>query len=236
MTIQLASATRSVIAPLQRIGRPPLTYGHGAGNTPLELLGAVLPSIRPMMTELTRDGWNVGCWEHAQDWANPADDTANDTTATWLIDTYGSVAGKRVAVGGSMGACSQVGYASRYPENVACVVGFIPALDLDWLRDNDFSGAAAVIEAAWGIGPSDPLPTGANPVTVAPVVPQMHLYSSDDAFTVGEPGNPSRFLEWAAQYDDLIEVVDLGPLGHSDAAIQAVDVAAVREFIREHTP
>lgn len=225
MTTQVADAARSVIAPLQRIGRSPIVYGHGAANSPLELLGAVLPTIRPTLTPIAeRDGHPIGCYEHAQDWANDADLDAALAMLTTLRTLHGAGPGKAAGVGSSMGAATMLRLALVYPELFACIVLLIGALDIPTLAENDESGARAPIYSAWGETYPNPLPADADLLSFELTIPALVYSASNDPFSVNVP-------TWAAA-QPMVEFHDLGPVGHDPAT---ADAARIRSFIQEHT-
>lgn len=217
----------TIIAPLLRTGRPPCPYGHGAGNNPTELLGSGgVPTIRPLMSGVADLGHAVGCYEHAQDWANDADLAAALSIVAFLQSAFGASGGKFPAAGSSMGAATMLRLSLVYPNLVSCGVLMIPALNLPVLAATDFSGARAPIYSAWGETFPNPLPAAADLLSFPVVVPLQVWGASNDGFSVGVP-------EWAAANADLVEYHDLGPVGHDPAG---VDRDAVRTFILSHTP
>jgi hypothetical protein len=221
----------TTLNPQRRIGRPPLAYLHGAANNPTELLGAVLPSIEPMMVQIAdRDGFEVGCPWRTQLWNNQLDRDRITATLTYLRTTWGAAADPGALVGASMGGASGVGYPQAFPAAVTCSVIIMPALDLDWLWTNDYLGARAPISTAHGVvwSPGAVLPAGVNPILSPPAVPTQLWLPNNDGFG-------TNVADWASDHADLVEFHDLGAVGHTDAAVAAVDDDLVRAFIARHT-
>lgn len=124
-------------------------------------------------------------------------------------------------VGVSMGGLSVLNYALRFPENVACVAGVIPATDLADLRANTDPAMTAVygeIDAIYGAPPNADY-TGHSPILFAADLPAtMPIYfwsSSDDPLV--RPPTIDAFLAARPQTGHT----DLGALGHTDAAVDA---------------
>src|SRR5690606_25544541 len=90
------------------------------------------------------------------------------------------------------------------------------------IREDDVWGLRSAVDAAWGVTYPQPLPQGANPMENDTGVPVQIWWANDDPTSVG-----------ATTYASNVgaEIYDLGALGHTDEAIQAVDVEVVSTFI-----
>lgn len=127
-----------------------------------------------------------------------------------------------------MGVTAALNYAADNPGDVCCIVGFIPAVDLDALRDGNVGGSRAGIDTAYGVSYPAALPAGSNPadrVEELAGVPIQLWVASDDTTSV----NAAFFAE-----DTGAEIHDVGTLGHDNDSLAAVDVSAVMSFIASH--
>lgn len=127
-----------------------------------------------------------------------------------------------VLVGTSMGGLGAYLYAMNHPEEVACVVGITPVVDLDSVRQTGF--AAAEINAVWGVpNNATPLPAGSNPATQpgALLAPTAMWYSSGDTIVL-----PATVTAFAAAVGGTATLV--GSMAHEDVAdgIDPDDVVA----------
>jgi hypothetical protein len=134
--------------------------------------------------------------------------------------TLGGSGAAPILVGASHDAACALAYARQ--RGVAAVVGFVPAVDLEHLRADNVLSLRTSIGTAWGVTWPDPLPAGANPIDGDPGCPVQLWYAPDDPVSTGVEG-------YAVAID--ADLRSVGDLGHTNAAVAAIDSAEVVEFI-----
>lgn len=149
-------------------------------------------------------------------WGNDTAIDRTDSAKAYLEADWAQV-GPVPLIGISMGVLTAMAYALANPTKVLCIAAVIPALDLNDLKVN--RGLAAAIDPAYG-GTYDNATDGPthSPVMFADDLPDIPIRlwtasndpvcvsSTADAFVAARPAT---------------ERVDLGALGHSDAAVAA---------------
>ncbi|KRB73085.1 hypothetical protein ASE01_20125 [Nocardioides sp. Root190] len=203
----------------QRGERTLLVYCHGSGGsatglltTPLEraFVDALAQRNPVIAADLALQAW--GSDRHVQ-----AIGEAIAYAESLLITPFGP-AGKIFIVAGSMGNLGGLGYVLAHPEKVRAYAGLIPALDLASL--NTMPPIPSEIAVAYGAPYNDATmgPTH-SPVRYAaaldPDVPIRLWTASND--TICLPSTATAFVAARPQ----TERVDLGPLGHTAAAVAA---------------
>ncbi len=136
-------------------------------------------------------------------------------------------AGKVALVGVSMGFTTAVSYAMSASANVACIAGILPVCNVQAARS--VASLNTTINAAFGITDVQGVPAEyetatKGPALVAANIPVKLWAASDDAIVPIATIN--TFAATAAA-----TVVPVGALGHTEAAIAAVDDDALRNFI-----
>lgn len=221
-----------VARPYVLVGRAPLVYCHSGAGSAYEALVNPFASMIGITKELVDgDGFAVAAPTTGAAFGN---ETHRDRirAAVTLARTHGATADPPIFCCTSMGTAGAMNFAVHPDEeSVACIVGFIPAFDLQHARDEDWPGsnARANIDAAWGVTYPAALPAGADPAsntTALADLPIQLWYANNDLWA-------ETIIPFGAATG--AELHDLGALGHTDAAIAAVDVDAVREFIRVNT-
>lgn len=149
----------------------------------------------------------------------------------------GAATGKVFLVAISMGSLLALNYAQAHPASVAAIVGILPAIDLDNIRDN--TAFKAAISSAWGTGtwtaPGTPaLPGGANPAVAGNhsaigAIPQRLYYAPDDAIVA-----TATVTAFASAVGSSVSLVNLGAGGHSDASVGHVSASDVLAFLGAH--
>lgn len=205
------------------LGVAPVVYCHGAAQNAEE---ACRYGARSTLTALARAGFTTAAVTLTELWGNATARSRIANTASWLRTNRGA-AGPAVLIGSSHGAACALTYAAENPGDVLAVVGLIPVVDLDDVRDNDLAGKRDEIDAAWGVTYPAALPAGANPADrtgdFASLAIQLWVASDD---TIARP-TPAQTFATATNAD----LQDLGALGHTDEAMAAVDAAAILAFI-----
>lgn len=168
---------------------------------------------------------HVGDLGGTNTWGNDTAIARVEDAVTYLRSGWGQ-GGPVVLVGISMGNLSAMAYALANPDDVAAIASVIPALDLNDLVTNRGMGAA--INPAYGGAYNDGTdgPTH-SPVLFAadlPAVPIKLWYASDDPLCVA-----STVTAFVAARPSTV-TVNVGALGHSDAAVAAA-VDGVVDFV-----
>jgi hypothetical protein len=180
--------------------------------------------IRRIVQAVVGRGLPAGSVSTLLSFGNTAGQTSNAAVAAYLRDNHAAV-GDPVFIGFSEGACDALNLARDV--GATCVVGIIPLIDLDEVRDGDLGGHRANIDAAWDVTYPDPLPAGASPADHAAEyagIPGQLWGASDDTITTAAAATAfATVAGW--------EYNDLGELGHTNDAIAAVDEDAVASFV-----
>lgn len=161
-------------------------------------------------------------------WGHPSTQQARIGDAiAYLRSSLGCSDAPVGIVGTSMGGLGGLLYAMSHPDDVACVAGVTPVIDLDNVRQSGF--ASAEINAVWGVANNGaPLPAGANPATRTAdlLAPFWCWYSSGDAIVA-----PSTVTTFATAVGGTAVLV--GSMDHEDVAA-AIPPADVVEFLSAH--
>ncbi len=198
----------------QRGERPGLLYFHGSGDTAQTLAAkagqkALLQALAQRYAVLAGDFGG-------QAWANDRHVSTAVDGADHLEEIW-NVTSRFILVAGSMGTLGALRFARLYPHRVRAVAAVIPALDLASLQT--FPAIAADLVTAYA-------PTGYNDATMGatyspvkyaaqldPDLP-IHLWTaSNDTITL--PATADAFVNARPQTGRT----DVGPLGHSEAAV-----------------
>jgi alpha-beta hydrolase superfamily lysophospholipase len=133
-------------------------------------------------------------------------------------------------IGWSHGASVAIQYAAANPTTVKWMVLGIPALDLQYLRVTDtvegIVGLRASIDAAWSVTYPAALPANASPMDRAAGlsgVPALMFTASDDDIS-------TNHATWRSAHGNTTHV-NLGALGHTLAALLAIDTDTVVNFV-----
>lgn len=139
---------------------------------------------------------------------------------------------KICVLGISMGGAAATRYTQLNPASVAAVVGIIPAYDPKAIYVNNEVGDAAM-EAAWSFSGlanfPDALDLGTK-AALASSVPLLTGYASNDTIV---PAASVTAYHTAAGGDPA-NIVNVGALGHTDAAIAALSIATIARFLVAH--
>lgn len=173
-------------------------------------------------------------------WGNPAEQTEIGLLDAWARAPIasGGNGGKPdplVAVGvsaGMMGIANYYGKAPGHAANLAAIVWILPPWDLRSIYVNDRAGdARAGVQQAWGItwAGVDNLPAGASPrdnTALLAGIPMRIYYASNDPLN----GAADIAAMVAAYGPATTTAIDVGALGHTEAAIFAVSDPAGPHF------
>ncbi len=226
-----------------------VVFCHGAGelaSTPLagaslgkaketDLVEAIA-SVYPMvMFDAGVPGAGIAA---SDNWGNPNAVARLGQAISWLQapgSGGGAKAGKVLLIGLSMGHSLAMNYAQANPATVAAIVGILPVVDLDQMRDTE-PVVRASISDAWGTGPwvrpgTPPLPAGANPALPADYshitrIPHRMYYAPDDMIVTAP-----TVLALKTGLGAAATTVELGDGGHSDQSVGHVPVADLLQFL-----
>lgn len=208
-----------------------VVWCHGVGGNALYAKDLSKVGAWPLFHALAEKFMIVSADLGGDTWGNATANTRVGQAITYL-QAQGAKAGKVALVGLSMGAVVALNYAREFPGNVSCVAAIIPVVDIEDVRANNRSGLAASINAAHG-GAYDQATMGAtrNPVTFASTLnlPVKIWNASDDTTALA-----SRVAAFDAAAPNC-DVVSLGALGHTEAAIAAATPSDVISWLQAHS-
>lgn len=199
----------------QRGERPGLIYCHGSGGTATNMLTNAVE--RALIEKLAQRYAVIAADLALQAWGSATGVDRVGEARQCLIDRW-NVTGPMYLLCGSMGNLNGLGYLRQHPEHIRAAACLIPALDLASL--NTMPPIPAEIAVAYGAPYNDVTmgPTH-SPVryaaTLDPDVPIRLWTASND--TICLPSTATAFVAARPQ----TERVDLGPLGHTAAAVAA---------------
>ena len=164
-------------------------------------------------------------------WGNKS--AMNDVLAVkgWM-QTMGARPGKVALVGISMGTLTSLNFAHMYPEQVACVVDILPAINLADFANNNRSGYSAESNAVYPGGYSDAVYGSIfNPYYYASslTIPVKLFYSTADTVAL-----PTYVTGFAANCPTASATVVSSTLNHSEAAVGAAPLNSILSFISKH--
>jgi hypothetical protein len=223
-----AALLDTVTVPRIRVSRAPVIYLGGAASDASEAMGAnaSAPSARRVVEQVADHGFTVVSPTVTTLWGNSTcASRINDALTLARSATWGATSGKAILIGSSHGVACTLNYAVANPTLVAAIVGIIPAVDLEAIRTSDVMSLRAGIDTAWGVVYPAALPTAAQPpsnVAALSAIPTLLFYATND--TVSE-----NVVTFAGNIGATL--ISLGALGHTDAAIAAVPVTRILNFL-----
>jgi hypothetical protein len=221
----------SFIAPRVLRNKRPCLYLHGAGNNAIELFGwPGLDAIPPLLRYIVNHKkCSIAVPTLTETWGNAVTIARMDAAIAWQRANLGATNEPPLLIGASHGVVCALTYASV--RNVAAVVGIIPNVDLEYIRSANVFGLRGSVDLAHGVTYPAPLPAGKNPLTTNTHTayhdtPIQLWYANDDVIS-------TNVVAYAGGHN--VDLHDVGALGHSNAAIAAVDLDIMMSFIEEHT-
>lgn len=212
-----------------RTPRHGAVYSHGGNGVP-SYIG--LGSGSKHFIQLARDYGIVtaGNLHGSLPWGNATAQSRARASKTYLHSTHNVPTGPVIAIGVSMGTANSLRWAADHPSEVMAVISFLPAFDLDDIRDNDRMSSQDTIDTAWGVTYPDPLPAGANPALRQDELidlPILMFYATNDQFIP-----TSIVTDWVADMPNA-SAHSVGALDHTDAAIAAADSSILASFVSQ---
>lgn len=213
-----------------RVGTCGLVLFHGQDNTK-QFMDSTQLSVVNLVAALANAGIPCIAAEfNGNAWANDATMPAVPVAAGVLQAAYPQLRTDKVCVLGiSHGAAFVARYSQLNPADVAAAVGLIPAYDPKAVYvANDAADTA--METAWGFTGLGQFPDALDlgpKADMATTVPLMSAYASNDSLI---PVSSVTDYHTAAggQPENL---VNLGALGHTPAAIEALSISALARFL-----
>lgn len=210
-------------------------YCHGAnGDGAQAVEAATQRGVTQNMAALAKAGLVVlgADMGGPQTFGNDALLTAMEGNRNWLWASGLCATDKVILAGASMGNLSNHRFAAAHPTQVAGIVGWIPALDIEDMRTRDVLSTRALINTAWSlpvgsyIGGADqtPVPTRGKPLdssnlALVNAIPTHLFYSSADTVCTS-----AAVDAYAAARSNVTKHLVSSSLDHSDAAVIAADV------------
>jgi hypothetical protein len=214
-----------------RTGTCGLILLPGSGNPRSYMDNIIQPASFKLAAAMAGVGIpTITCDFGGNSWANDATMTAITNAWTTLKAAFPAMRTDKVCLlGGSMGGGAVARWSQLNPSSTACVVGLIPAFDLRYEFEN-IPGIAPAFRTAWGMGGADPFPATADNAAnyaAAAGIPLLAGYASNDT-TVP----PAPIVAYAQSVGGT--AINLGALGHTDAAIGAMPHDTVAQFLVAH--
>ncbi len=218
--------------------RRAVIYAHGANGDGSQTLDTQQqPTITRFFGMIAQAGFVVlsSDWGGPQTHGNNTGLSAMESGWTFLKNSGLCATDKVILSGASMGTLSTHRFAKEHPTEVSGITNWIPFVDIENGRTNDYLALRANINTAWGmpvgsyIGGSDqtPLPTDAKLLSYAsalPPIPTHMWYSTGDVIST----NMSTYL--AARNGSATGHIVSTSLIHTDAAVAAADIASTIDF------
>lgn len=214
-----------------------ILYAHGANGDATSVAGSVQASTTRHAAAWARAGYVVlaGDWGGPFTFGNDAELAAMDAGWEWLRASGLCRPDKVLLAGGSMGMLSVSRWAADNEAEVAGINAWIPAIDLEDVRNRNALGLRDQVNAAWGLPAGSYVGAGGAPIPArgrvldraaeVAAIPTHLWYSTADTAAV-----PAAVITYLAARTGAIGHVVSAVLDHVDAAIAAVDNDAVVAF------
>lgn len=228
--LHAAEADLSMVGRQFRAGSVPgIVLAHGSGQSTASWLNfPFIPAIGERWPIATGDMGG------AQTWGNNTAISRVGEAKTWLEAGVGAVAGPVVLMGASMGALAVLNWARQHPSLVSAVVVFIPVLDLQDVWANNYNGATALINAAYGGAYVDATERAVHNPLYQSTVGDHRDYPIQIWFSDNDPVALPTFVEqFVDNVGSTATAHSMGSIGHT-SDITAGDLEAIVEFIREY--
>lgn len=216
-------------SPAVSAGAPIVIYGHGAGGNGTEIgNGFGLTSIPPIIQALVKAGFLVIAPTATEQWGNSVTKTRYNDALTWARTVLKASDDPPSGVGASHGCPSLLNYSLDYP--LTCMVGLIPAIDLQAIRVANTGGLRTSIDNAFGVVYPADLPAGANPTVETEALSSlpMNIWYSDPASDAFSENVPAFITATGAEGHNV------GMLGHTNASILAAPPSEIVDFIKSN--
>lgn len=223
-----------------KVSRRAIIYAHGAGGDALQLQDAkTLASLVSVAGQIARDPFVVlsADFGGAQTWGNNTALTALEAAWAWLQGSGLCATDKVILAGASMGSLSAHRFALAHPTWVSGMMLWMPALDIEDIRNRNALGSMDLINTAWGLAAGSTLATGGAQVPTAgrpmdhvstyDTIPTRIEYSTAD--TVCTSAACDAYA--AARTANLTRHVSSTTGDHGNAAIAGMDTAACLAFL-----
>lgn len=216
------------IHPRRRVARPPVVYLHGINGGAVQPLTPTTPGELQVLRELSKLGFPIVAPTIDAFWGNATGEARVNAALAWARANMGATSAPAIIVGTSHGGGSALRYAAGNPTLVACVVVMVPALDFQALRVANTIGLRGSLDVAWGATYPAALPVGANPAERTADLAGMPI----QMWTASDDPVSENAATFAAAPGMTVDARNVGALGHSAAAVTAVDEAAAAVFVQ----
>jgi dienelactone hydrolase len=219
--------------------RRAIIFAHGASGSGAQANDpAGQPSLTKFFGRIASAGYVVlsADWGGPQTYGNDTELAAMEAGWTYLKNSGLCAADKIILTGASMGTLSTHRFAKEHPTWVAGLNCWIPFLDIEAGRTNDWLSLRQYINPAWGMPVGSyigsgvdetPLPANAKPLgyaaVMAPIPTHMWYSTADvistnmDSYIVSRAGAATAHVTSTAAV-------------HSDAAVAPADINAIISF------
>lgn len=222
----------STVRPRKRnIAKPLAVYCHGAGGNPTQMLGNDgFPGLGTQIAGIANalDLCVVSVGYGLYSFGNTSARQAIADAITWgRANMPVHQTAPVVLLGASMGGNAALTHYALNPTKVACVIGWIPLVDIQQARVDNTLGLRPNIDLAWGVTYPAALPANSNPnasdMRALLNGKKMYLaYASDDTVSA----NIAAFATATGA-----TIANVGAGGHTDASIGAASASAIQSFI-----
>jgi hypothetical protein len=219
--------------------RRAVIYAHGANGDGTQVLDTkTLMGLVSGFGAIALAGYVVLCGDFGgpQTYGNDAELAAMETAWAWLQGSGLCATDKVILTGASMGSLSTHRFAAAHPGSVAGLNLWMPALDVEDLRNRNPLALRDLIDAAWGLpagstvaGGGAPVPTRGRPLdrlSAFDVIPTHLWYSTADTVTL-----PGPVDTYTAGRQNVTKHVTSGVADHGNGVIAPTDWATVLAFL-----
>jgi hypothetical protein len=212
-----------------------VTFVHGAGSDATYCQQSY-GRQGELTTQVIAQGYNAIAGDNAgpQTWGNANSIARLDTNIGRLFAEGNVATNKYAMIFGSMGGIVSINYAAQAAVKPSCIIGVIPVLNPQDIRDNNRSGYGPSIDAAYN-GHYDEPTMGAfyNPWTMRSAaklknIPMLIFYGATDALCL--PQFATDFIAADPTYRTGVSL----PYGHQEEAYASVDHQMVIDFLNTH--
>lgn len=136
---------------------------HGAGNGAIQYQDSKnLPTLSKCIQQFALNNYLMLSADAggAQTWGNDTQLTAVEAAWAYLKSTGECATDKVILAGASMGSLSSHRFAAEHPTDVAGMMLWMPAIDIEDIRNRNSLGSMDLINTAWGLAAGSTVATG----------------------------------------------------------------------------
>jgi pimeloyl-ACP methyl ester carboxylesterase len=217
-----------------------ILYAHGANGDALQLQDFnSLRTLTKCAGQIALDNFVILAIDAggAQTWGNNTELTAMEAAWAWLQASGLCASDKVILAGASMGSLSAHRFAAEHAASVAAMMLWMPALDIEDIRNRNALSSRDLINTAWGLAAGSTLATGGAQVPTAgrPLdrvaaydgVKTRIEYSSGDTVCTAAACDTYAGLRTGANLTRHVS----GSGDHGEPALSGMDIAACLGFL-----